>query len=92
MIKIKSRFACLFLILSIISVLLTAIIPLKNIAIGQVFIQSYNGIYSAAALCIFLFCFFGISKQIKEDIWVNRLKFLLSCTFLISLVSNIIFL
>ena len=91
MINIKVYLARIFLSLSIFSVLLTVKVPFK-MNIGQILVKSYNGTYSIIALIICLAIFFVLVKQIKEDIWVNRLKLLMSCSFLVSLITNIIFL
>lgn len=90
--NLKKYTACIFLSLSIISVLLTVIIPGSKIALGQMIIKSYNGVYSVIALVICLFLYFTCAKKMEEDIWVNRLKLLLSISFIFSLISNIIFL
>lgn len=91
MTNIKIHLARLFLLLSAISVLLTVMIPIGNFAIGQVIVKTYNGLYSVISLVICLSLFFILEKEIKEDIWVNRLKRLLSFSFLASLISNIFF-
>ncbi len=87
----KIILARLFLVFSIISVILTSTIPFKNNALGKLLFQNYSGLYSALGLIVFLALYFVVSKQMKNDIWTNRLKLLLSCSFLISLCTNIFF-
>ena len=89
---IKVYLTRIFLLLSIVSVLLTVKVPLGKMAIGQILVKSYSGMYSVIAFIICLAIFFVLVKQIKEDLWVNRLKLLMSCSFLVSLITNIIFL
>lgn len=87
----KKILARVFLILSIFSVLLTVVIPIKCIEIGMLISDYYKGIYAVGLFSIFLGSYFVISKGMKEDFWVNRLKFFLSCAFLISLFTNVFF-
>lgn len=90
--KFRVYIARIFLLLSIVFVLLTVIIPGRKIALGQVILKTYKGLYSLVPFIVCLFIYFICARNMEEDIKVNRLKFLLSISFLISLISNIIFL
>lgn len=82
----------ILLVCSIISVLFTAMIPKKQITVGQLFVKSFDGVYAAMAFAVFFVLYMVSSKNITEDnVAMNRLKFALSCSFLISLCTNIFF-
>jgi|GEM_PF-3340166 len=89
--KIKIIFARILLLCSIVSVSTTIVLPIYKKSIGQMILPAFNGTYSVVALCVCLGFFFYIAKRIDNDIWVNRLKLLLSCSFLLSLLTNIAF-
>ncbi|PXV91037.1 hypothetical protein C8E03_10444 [Lachnotalea glycerini] len=89
--KKKIILSRIFLGIGIASVLLTIIIPGLKISLGNVFSHSYNGFFSVIIFCISLGIFFKISSGI-DDICINRMKFVLSCSFLLSLFTNILFL
>ena len=78
------------LCLSILLVVLTIKLPAVHVDIGTMLIPGYKGLYSLAAFLVFFGIFSALSKKV-EDIVLNRMKFLLSISFILSLVTNIIF-
>lgn len=90
MLKLRQSISFICIIISIISVLFTINIPIIKESIGtmvfSIFNYNYNGIYSVGASLVSLLVFFKVSKNI-ENIFLNRLKMVLSILFLISLVS-----
>lgn len=93
MLKLRYRISFICIIIAIISVLLTIKIPIIKESIGtrvfSIFNYNYNGIYSVVALVVSLLVFFKVSKNI-ENIFLNRLKMILSILFFISLVSVVL--
>lgn len=92
--SLKLSLGILLLLLSNIAVILTIVIPKIKIDIGtwifKYFSIEYHGYYSVIALVICLIFYFLFFEE-KENYIINRLKLSLSITFILSLISNIIF-
>lgn len=89
--KIRTYIGGTFLLLSAFFVLLTVIIPGKRLALGKILLESYQWTYSVIAFVICVCIYFLCAKDMEENAVVGGLKLLLSLSFVISLISNIVF-
>ncbi|CAR40388.1 hypothetical protein AF60_00180 [Streptococcus uberis S6261] len=80
----------ILLINCIISVSLTVILPTSE-PIGYYLYKSYDIIFSIVNFTLSIFLYFFIVRDKTEDVNSNRLKFLLSITFILSLLTNVVF-
>lgn len=91
---IKLIIGIILLLLSNISVILTVVIPTFKKDIGtwlfHAFSWEYHGYYSVIVVVISLILYFSFFEE-KEKYIINRLKLSLSFTFLLSLISNLLF-